>query len=179
MPISKMPSINATNDELRNQSARGAAHGASPGSAGNIGGRMGAAKPAMGGATAGLAANPSRMGAPPSAAGAYQQIKGSPAPMAPPTADSVRTHSLALGGMKHMVAAGHIQPHHAKAMEAKSRAHIAAYHGSKGATAAPGPRRFGALGGSLGAPATGAAGMNSGGMAPNTPSLPTTPERDW
>jgi len=170
MPISKMPSINATNDELRNQSARGAEHGASPGSADNIGGRMGAAKPAMGGGTAGLKANPSRVGNPPISSGA---------PGSQPTADSVRTHSLALGGMKHMVAAGHIQPHHAKAMEAKSRAHIAAYKGSKGAAAAPTPRRFGALGGSLGAPATGAAGMNSGGQAPNTPSLPTPPERNW
>src|SRR5438309_9479536 len=119
-----LPSINASMDELLRQSSSGIEHGSSPGSAGNIGGRMGMAAPAMGGGTAGLGANPSRMGQPQPAAGSYQQIAGSPGPSAPPTAESVRTHSLALGGMKHMVAAGHIQPHHAKAMEAKSRAHI-------------------------------------------------------
>lgn len=144
----KLPSINAGMDELRGQMARGGQHGASPGSAGNIGGRMGMASPAMGGGTAGLGANPSRMGNPPVSSGNYQQIAGSPGPSAPPTAQSVRTHSLALGGMKHMVAAGHLQPAHAKAMEAKSRAHIAAYSAAK----QPAPRvtRFGSLGGATG-----------------------------
>lgn len=167
MPISKMPSINATNDELRNQSAKGAASGSAPGSAGNVGGRMGAAKPAMGGATAGLAANPSRVGNPPISSGS---------PGSQPTADSVRTHSLALGGMKHMVAAGHIQPAHAKQMEAKSRAHIAAYKGSKSAAPAPkaaGPR-FGALGGAPQGPAGMAPGPGGGGIPGAAPT-----KMDW
>lgn len=72
--------------------------------------------------------------------------------MRKPTPESVRTHSLALGGIKHMVAAGHIQSHHAKAMEDKSRAHIASYKGGSGAkkAAAPATRRFGSLGGGAG-----------------------------
>lgn len=162
-----LPSINAGMDELRRQSSRGIEHGSSPGSAGNIGGRMGSAAPAMGGSTAGLGANPSRVGNPPVSQGHYQQIAGSPGPSAPPTAESVRTHSLALGGMQHMVAAGHIQPHHAKAMEAKSRAHIAAYRGAKGqnkpAMAAP---RFGALGGMGGGGPSGIAPGSTGNGIP-------------
>lgn len=143
----KLPSINAGMDELKGQMARGSQHSAAPGSAGNVGGRMGMAKPAMGGTTAGLGANPSRVGAPAPVSGAYKPIAGSPGPMSPPTAESVRTHSLALGGMKHMVAAGHLQPHQAKAMEAKSRAHIASYK-SAGKTQQPmGGPRFGSLGG--------------------------------
>lgn len=69
--------------------------------------------------------------------------------MAKPTSDSVRAHSLALGGIKHLVNAGHIQPLHAKAMETKSRKHIASYKGGSGAkkAAAPATRRFGSLGG--------------------------------
>jgi hypothetical protein len=177
MPISKMPSINATNDELRRQSSHGA-QGASPGSAKNIGGGMGAAKPAMGGGTAGLAANPSRVGNPPVSAGSYQKIAGSPGPSAPPTLGSVRTHSLAIGGMKHMVAAGHIQPEHAKQMEAKSRAHIAAYKGGKGAGGAAKPAmagpRFGALGGAPAGPSGIAPGPGGDGIPG---ALPT--KMDW
>ena len=158
MPISKMPSINATNDELRNQSSHGA-QGASPGSAKNIGGRMGMASPARGGSTAGLKANPSRTGNPPISVGAA------------PTLESVRTHSLALGGMKHMLAAGHIAPHHAKQMEAKSRAHIAAYKGGKGAAPAAQPRRFGSLGGMAGGALGGTPpGADGGGIPGASPS---------
>lgn len=169
------PSINATLEALRKQSARGSEHGAAPGSASNIGGRTGIASPAAGGATAGLGANPSRVGAPRPAVGAYQKIAGSPGPTAPPTPASVRTHSLAIGGMKHLVAAGHIQPAHAKQMEAKSRAHIAAYQKMKpvGAPAAKAPR-FGALGGmkagGLGGGAMGAPpGSDNGGIPSANP----------
>lgn len=154
-----LPSINATVDELHRESARGLEHGASPGSARNImpGSNMSPGRPAAGGSTAGLGANPSRVGNPRPVAGAYKQIAGSPAPSAPPTAESVRSHSLALGGMKHMVAAGHIQPAHAKQMEAKSRAHIAAYQKGKPAAASPAKAsRFGALGGM---PAPGGSGI--------------------
>jgi broad specificity phosphatase PhoE len=169
----KLPSINAGMNELRGQMARGAQ---GPSSA-NIGGRMGAASPAMGGATAGLGANPSRMGNPPVSAGNYQQIAGSPGPSAPPTSQSVRTHSLALGGMKHLVAAGHLQPAHAKAMEAKSRAHIAAYKGAKGQMrpAASQPRRFGSLGGMGGGGPAGIAPGQAGDAIPGA--SPT--KMDW
>jgi len=106
--------------------------------------------------------------------GSYQPIKGSPGPDAPPTptAQSVRAHALAIGGLKHAVAVGHLPAAHAKKMEAKSRAHIAAYKNAQ-KNAAPATTRFGALGGS------GAGGMNAGGSMPGTPALPGSPERDW
>src|ERR1700682_2876768 len=96
--------INATLDNLRKQMARGGQHGASPGSSGNVmpgpsAVTADAVPSSSGGATAGLGANPSRVGAPPKGVGSYQQIKGSPAP----SSNSVRSHSLALGGLKHMV----------------------------------------------------------------------------
>jgi hypothetical protein len=120
------PSINASIEQLRGQMANGAT-GASPGSAGNImpGPNMQPAQTPMGGPGGGT---------------------GPTAP-AGPTLDSVRTHSLAIGGLKHLVTAGHIQPHHAKAMEAKSRAHIAAYNAKSKSPAVAPPRKFGALGG--------------------------------
>jgi hypothetical protein len=137
------PNINAGLDQLRNEMARGAV-GASPGSAGNVaaGANMRPAMPSMGGPTAGTQGIPAAGGPVPPAGGALPVSGMGGAP----TLDSVRTHSLALGGMKHMVAAGHIQPHHAKAMESKSRAHIAAYNKTSKAPAAA-PRKFGALGG--------------------------------
>jgi hypothetical protein len=137
------PSINAGLDQLRNEMARGAA-GASPGSAGNImqGANMQPTPASMGGGTGGTQGIPAAGGPVPPAAG--QPLNSGMG--GAPTLDSVRTHSLALGGLKHMVAAGHIQPAHAKAMESKSRAHIAAYN--KGAKPAAAPtRKFGALGG--------------------------------
>jgi hypothetical protein len=157
------PSINASLDELRNQMARGGQHGAAPGSAGNImpGANMQPARTSSGGTTAGTAANPSRVGNPPISSGSYQPIAGSPGPSAPPTAESVRTHSLALGGLKHMVAAGHLHPTHAAKMEQASRAHIAAYKGAGAAKAPPAPRRFGALGGA--APASMKTGQDGDG----------------
>lgn len=122
------PTINA--NDLRAQMARGAMGTNSPGSAPNImpGANMQPVQTPAGGPGGGI---------------------GSTAPMGPtmPTLDSVRTHSLALGGLKHMVDAGHIQPVHAKAMEAKSRAHIASYSKAKGGAKAAAPRKFGALGG--------------------------------
>lgn len=121
-----MPRINASLDELRGQMARGMQHGASPGSSANImpAPNMQPATVSRGGATG------------------------------VPTADSVRTHSLALGGIKHLVDAGHIHPTHAAQMERKSRAHIASYKGAK-KPAAPATRRFGALGGGAQMPPTG------------------------
>jgi hypothetical protein len=137
------PSINAGLDQLRNEMARGATPG-SPGSSGNVmpGSNMSPGMPSMGGATGGTQGIPARNGQPPAAGGQpfNSGVGGAP------TLNSVRTHSLALGGLKHMVAAGHIAPHHAKAMEVKSRAHIAAYNKVK-APAVAAPRKFGALGG--------------------------------
>jgi hypothetical protein len=192
------PLINATLNQLKNQSARGLEHGASPGSAGNIMPGPAATKgpPARmpsGGATAGTGGNPPRGGAPPSAKGSYQRIAGSPSPggipkpgsFPAPNPGSVRSHALALGGLKHMVAAGHIQPAHAKKMEATSRAHIASYGASK--PKAPKAPRFGSLGGmgamggpggapSLGQAATGAGGQpSSGGLIPGTAMTGGTP----
>lgn len=124
------PTINA--NDLRAQMARGAMGTNSPGSSPNImpGANMQPVQTPAGGTGGGI---------------------GGTAPMGPtmgaPTLDSVRTHSLALGGMKHMVDAGHIQPVHAKAMEAKSRAHIASYSKAKGVAKPAAPRKFGALGG--------------------------------
>jgi hypothetical protein len=179
--------INATLDNLRRQMSRGEQHGAAKGSAGNVmpGPAATTATPSLAstaGTTAGLGANPSRVGAVPASTGNYQQIKGSPAPAGPPTPDTVRTHSLALGGLKHLVDAGHLHPTHARAMESKSRAHIAAYKKSNtGAKKAAAPAsRFGALGAQGGtSPNTGGAGVGGGSQVPSAPVQPAPPERDW
>jgi len=161
------PSLNVTVDQLR----RMASHGAAGPTQGNVSPSppgMRSAAPAMGGATAGVRANPSRVGMPPVSAGAPAMGSAQPparggAPMGMPTPQSVRTHALAIGGLKHAVAAGHIAPHHARAMEAKSRAHIAAYSASKGAGAAKPRGGFGALGGAGGGLQTGGGILSTGG----------------
>lgn len=185
-------------DQLSKQMARGAASGAAPGSAGNImpgpsAVRGPPARMTSGGATGGTAGNPMRGGAPPMAKGRYQQIAGSPNPGAPvtpatikaPTPGSVRSHSLALGGLKHMMAAGHISAADGARMANTSRAHIDSYNKAKpkappkmkfgslggmgGNGSGPGAGLAGGLGSSLGPAASGAGGLGGGGSIPSTP----------
>ena len=70
---------------------------------------------------------------------------------ATPTAASAGPHALAIGGMPHTVAAGHIHPAHGQQMIAMSQAHISSYNRaqlkSAKATARPkAPKSFGSLG---------------------------------
>jgi len=183
------PSINASNDELANEMARGAKSGSTSRSAGNImpGANAlsgGGARAPSGGATSALKGIPSRVGAPPSAAGSYMPQPGSPAgataAVTPGTVPgsslggaskatlAMLQHGRTLGAVAHLRKIGGDHPmlaqHHAKAS-----AGIAGYKNTM-KTQMPKPPKFGALGGSSGSSDGGSlvpsAGLNAAGMAP-------------
>jgi hypothetical protein len=130
-----LPSINVTVDQLRKQVARGAV-GPTQGNASPSPAGMTPAAPAMGGATAGVKANPARGGMPPVSAG--QPAMGSAQPP--------HMHSLTLASTTHLAKIGHPHPRHA-ALQSMARAGLAA---AKKPAAPKAGRGFGALGGAGG-----------------------------
>lgn len=158
--MARMPSINASLDQLQGESARGAASGGP--TQGNVmpGPSALAGSPGRapsGGGTAGLGANPSRMGNPVPASGAYQQIQGSPGPSAPPTA---RGHALTLASLTHLKNAGFGHPQHGM-IESHARAGIQKFKTAQ----APKARAFGSLGAAMNP-------MGGGGMSPAGSAVP-------
>lgn len=171
---------------------QGAQMGNAPGSAGNYapGANMVPQRHSGGGQTSGIVGIPSRGGEPPRGMGQPFHTTGAPPQNAPVTpgavsmkalgaaspkgANTSRMHSLALGGLKHAMAA---HPQHAKAinqMMKASRDHLGSVRKDKMKNQTPtGQVSFGQLGGSgtgiagNGVPSAGvnAPGQNPMGMA--------------
>lgn len=142
------PSPNISVDQLRQQSSRGAVGQTSPATNIGAGANMRPVSPASGGATAGLAANPSRVGNPPMHSGAPAMGSGQPpARGGEPTGVShPRDHALTLASLAHLKKVGHAHPNH-HAVAATAKAGIASTRGA----GVPKPRGgFGALGGAGG-----------------------------
>jgi hypothetical protein len=126
------PRINLDLNQLVKTVNRGGAMGGPARPATNIGAgaNMRPARPASGGATAGTFANPSRIGNP-----APRGVSRSLVRNATPTAESARSHALAMGGIQHLVNVGHLHPNHGRQLMAKSQAHLDSYAKSKRAAA--------------------------------------------
>lgn len=139
-------------------------HGARGPTTPNVGGRMSPGAPARGGATAGLAANPSRTGMPPMHMGQPAMGSAPPAPRggspagvpAQPGQAAILSHGRTIAALNHLHGIGHPHPAH-HAVMSRAKAGLAAVKGS-----APMRRGgFGSLGGAGGAVKTGGGLLSS------------------
>jgi hypothetical protein len=143
-----VPSVNETVDALRNHFNRGLGAGGGMQGPGPAGANMVPQRPAMGGATAGVGANPSRVGQP-SAKG----VGGGLVPNTTPgllSSAQVRQHNFAIGHAKNLVKTGHMRPEHGQAIIERATAgldrHAAAKRKQAMASSQPKPfKNFGSL----------------------------------